>query len=150
MTERLANLSDTVRTAALERFHIICPFLEEGVPLPVLARQHGVALRTARRWVQRYRMGGLGALGRQPRAGKGARRALPPPLAQLVEAFALQTPVPSVATMHRKVAALATAQGLHVPSYDVVHDIVRQLAPALVTLAHAGSKVYRETFDLLY
>jgi hypothetical protein len=25
-----------------------------------------------------------------------------------------------------------------VPSYDVVHDIVRQLDPALVTLAHAG------------
>jgi putative transposase len=150
MTERLANLSDTARTAALERFHIIRPFLEEGVPLPVLARQHGVALRTARRWVQRYRMGGLGALGRQPRADKGVRRALPPSLAQLVEAFALQTPVPSIATIHRKVAALATAQGLHVPSYDVVHDIVRQLAPALLTLAHAGSKVYRETFDLLY
>jgi len=67
-----------------------------------------------------------------------------------VEALALQTPAPSVATIHRKVADVATAQGLHVPSYDVVHDIVQQLAPALVTLAHAGSKVYSETFDLLY
>jgi putative transposase len=125
MAELLSNLSDTVRTAALERFHIIRPFLEEGVPLPTLAQQYALSLRTARRWVQRYRTGGLRALGRQPRADKGGRRALPSPLAQLVEALALQTPVPSIATIHRKVAAFATTQGLHVPSYDVVHDIVR-------------------------
>ena len=150
MAEGLANLSDTVRTAALARFHIIRPFLEEGVPLPILAQHHALSLRTARRWVQRYRTGGLGALGPKPRADKGVRRALPLALAQLVEALALQQPAPSIATIHRKVAALATAQGLRVPSYDVVHDIVRQLAPALVTLAHAGSKVYSETFDLLY
>ena len=150
MAEGLANLSDTVRTAALARLHIIRPFLEEGVPLPILAQHHALSLRTARRWVQRYRTGGLGALGPKPRADKGVRRALPLALAQLVEALALQQPAPSIATIHRKVAALATAQGLRVPSYDVVHDIVRQLAPALVTLAHAGSKVYSETFDLLY
>jgi putative transposase len=150
MTERLTNLSDTSRAAALERFHLIRPFLEDGVPLPTLARQHGLSLRTARRWVQRYRAGGLVALSPRPRADKGARRALPPPLVQLVEALALHKPAPSIATIHRKVAALATAQGRHVPSYDVVHDIVRQLAPALVTLVHAGSKAYHETFDLLY
>src|SRR5262245_40640189 len=150
VAEVLSNLSDTARTAALERFHLIRPFLDEGVPLPTLARQHGLSLRTARRWVQRYRVGGLGALAPRPRADKGARRALPPSLAQLVEALALHTPAPSIATIHRKVAAIARAQGLHVPSYDVVHDIVRQLDPALVTLAHAGSKVYSETFDLLY
>jgi putative transposase len=150
VAEVLSHLSDTARTAALERFKVIRPFLQEGVPLPTLARQHALSLRTARRWVQLYRTGGLGALGRKPRADKGARRALPPPLAQLVEALALQKPAPSVATIHRKVAAIATAQSLYVPSYDVVHDIVRQLDPALVTLAHEGSKVYRETFDLLY
>lgn len=150
VAEGLSNLSDTARTAALERFHLIRPFLDEGVPLPTLARQHGLSLRTARRWVQRYRVGGLGALAPRPRADKGARRALPPSLAQLVEALALHKPAPSIATIHRKVAAVTRAQGLHVPSYDVVHDIVRQLDPALVTLAHAGSKVYSETFDLLY
>ena len=150
MTELLANLSDTARTTALERFRLIRPFLEEGVSLPTLAQQHALSLRTARRWVQRYRAGGLGALGPKARADKGMRRALPPSLAQLVEALALQKPAPSIATIHRKVAAIATAQGLHVPSYDVVHDIVRQLTPALVTLAHEGSKAYSETFDLLY
>jgi putative transposase len=150
VAEVLSNLSDTVRTAALARFHLIRPFLEEGVPLPTLARQHALSLRTARRWVQRYRTGGLRALGRQSRADKDTRRALPSSLAQVVEAFALQKPAPSVATIHRKVAAIATAQGLHVPSYDVVHDIVRQIDPALVTLAHEGSKAYSDAFELLY
>ena len=109
VAEVLSNLSDTARTAALERFHLIRPFLDEGVPLPTLARQHGLSLRTARRWVQRYRVGGLGALAPRPRADKGARRALPPSLAQLVEALALHTPAPSIATIHRKVAAIARA-----------------------------------------
>jgi putative transposase len=150
VAEALSNLSDTVRTAALARFHLIRPFLEERVPLPTLARQHALSLRTARRWVQRYRTGGLRALGRKSRADKGTRRALPLPLAQVVEALALQKPAPSVATIHRKVVAVATAQGLHVPSYDVVHDIVRQIDPALVTLAHEGSKAYSDAFELLY
>ena len=44
---------------ALERFRIIRPFLEEGVALATIARHHGLALRTARRWVSRYRAGGL-------------------------------------------------------------------------------------------
>jgi putative transposase len=150
MAEVLSNLSDTVRTAALERFHIIRPFLEEGVPLPTLAQHHALSLRTARRWVQLYRAGGLVALGRKRRVDKGARRALPPQLTQVVEALALKKPAPSVATIHRKVAAIATEQGVHVPSYDVVHDIVRQIDPALVTLAHEGSKAYSDTFELLY
>ena len=97
----------------------------------------------------RYRTGGLVALSPRPRADKGTRRALPPALVQMVEALALHKPAPSIATIHRKVAALATAQGRHVPSYDVVHDIVRQLDPALVTLVHADSKAYSDTFDLL-
>jgi len=149
LTERRAHLADTVRPAARARWPIIRPFLDEGVPLPVRARQPGVVLRTARRWGQRSRRGGLGALGRQSRADKGGRRALPPPLAPRVAACALQTPVPSVATIPRKGAALATAQGLHVPSDDVVHDLGRQRALAWVPLAPAGSPVYRETFDRL-
>lgn len=36
------------------------------------------------------------------------------------------------------------------PSYSTIERIVRQLDPALMTLAHEGSKVYREEFDLLY
>ena len=75
----------------MARFQIIQPCVERGVPLPEVARYHGVALRTARRWVQRYRTGGLVALSRTRRASRGIPHCVPPDLTQRIEAWALQT-----------------------------------------------------------
>jgi putative transposase len=148
--DSLATRSETVRTQAWQRFQVIRPFLQEGVALPTLARQHAVSLRTARRWVQLYRQGGLAALCRQPRSDRGTRRGLPPILVELVEALALQTPPLSVAAIHRQVVTVAKEQGEQAPSYDLVHDIVQQMDPALVMLAQQGSKTYADAFELLY
>ena len=68
----------------------------------------------------------------------------------LIEGLALRTPPPTVAAIHRQVGAVARGQGWPVPSYDTVHDVVRRLDPALVTLAHDGPKAYRERFDLIH
>jgi len=129
---------------------MIRPFLEEGVALTTLARHHGIALRTARRWVSHYRTGGLAALTRAPRADKGSPRALSLPLQELVEALALARPRRSVAAMHRTVSVLARDRGEPPPSYAAVYALARGLDPALLTLAHDGAKVYSETYDLLY
>src|SRR5436309_2305524 len=43
------------QTQALERFHVIRPFLEDGVPLAHIARERVIPLRTLSRWVQHYR-----------------------------------------------------------------------------------------------
>jgi putative transposase len=117
-------------------FSIIQPFVERGVPLSEVARHYGVALRTARRWVQRYRTGGLVALSRTRRASRGIPRRVTPDVTQTIEALALQTPPLSVAAIHRQVAALATARGLHAPCYRTVYNIIERIAPALRTLAH--------------
>jgi hypothetical protein len=45
---------------------------------------------------------------------------------------------------------VALQHGWRVPTYHGVYRVVKQLDPALVTLAHAGTKAYRTTFDLLY
>jgi hypothetical protein len=58
----LSGLSDNERRRALARFEIIRPFLEDGVPLTRLARERQIVLRTARRWVARYRKNGLAGL----------------------------------------------------------------------------------------
>lgn len=147
---QLAMLAEAVRQQAMARFHIIQPFVERGVPLPEVARHHGVTLRTARRWVQRYRAGGLVALSRTRRTSRGLPRRVPPPMAQRIEALALQTPPLSVAAIHRQVVTLAAAEGTSAPCYRTVYNIIRRIAPALRTLAHHGSKTYHETFDLLY
>jgi putative transposase len=143
-------LSEAARQQAMARYQIIQPCVERGVPLSEVARHHGVALRTARRWVQRYRAGGLAALSRTRRAGHGIPRRVTPDLTQRIEALALQPPPLSVAAIHRQVITLATAQGIPAPCYRTVYNIIKRIAPALRTLAHHGSKAYHETFDLLY
>jgi putative transposase len=144
-----ADLSEQARAGALHRFYQLRPFLEEGVPLVQVATEQGLPLRTVMRWVVQYQRDGLAGLARKPRADRGQRRRLPLAAQQLIAGMALQRPAPSVATIHRRVHALAEEHGWHRPSYSQVYAIVRQLDPALVTLAHAGPKVYSETFDLL-
>ena len=101
------------------------------------------------RWLLRYRADGLAGLTRTPRADRGQHRLIPE-LQCLVEGLALRTPSPSAAYVHRQVVAVAQEQGWTAPSYSTVYGIIRHLDPALVTLAQAGAKAYRETFDLLY
>ncbi len=50
MDERpaLTALSEEQRHQALERFQVLRPFLEEGVPLAAVAREHAISPRTAR------------------------------------------------------------------------------------------------------
>ncbi|HEX3642329.1 MAG TPA: hypothetical protein VHV10_13645 [Ktedonobacteraceae bacterium] len=68
----------------------------------------------------------------------------------MVEGLALQTPPRSAAAIHRQVTMIAKEQGWKPPSYERVRQIIKHLAPPLVTLAHKGATAYREEFDLLY
>jgi putative transposase len=67
------------------------PFLEDGVPLTRLARERRIVLRTARRWVERYRKNGLVGLVRKERNDKDERKLLPD-LQQIIEGLALSRP----------------------------------------------------------
>ncbi|MGA8658125.1 MAG: helix-turn-helix domain-containing protein [Chthoniobacterales bacterium] len=71
---RSERLSDNERRRALARLEIIRPFLEDGVPLTRLARERQIVLRTARRWVERYRKDGLVGLVRRERNDKDERK----------------------------------------------------------------------------
>jgi putative transposase len=101
------------------------------------------------RWLRQYRRLGLGGLVRQPYANRGRRR-LPIDLQHVIEGLALRRPALSKAAVHREATAIARTQGWPEPSYATVHQIVRGLPAALVTLAHEGPKVYADRFDLLY
>lgn len=151
-----AKLSQNVQSAedeymaALERFSVIRPFLEDGVPLACIARERKMARRTLTRWVQQYRTRGLTGLTRKVRADKGARRHMPADLQLFIEGLALEKPRRSTASIHRRISRVTKEQGWPVPSYDQVCAIINALDPGLVVLAHEGSKAYREHFDLLY
>jgi len=146
----LTALTEGERERALARLGLLRPFLEGGVPLPRVARERGLPLRTARRWVADYRQRGLVGLVRRPRADRGRSRGVPTLLGQLIEGLALQTPRRSLAAVQRTAAQTAAVQGWRPASYDQVRRIVARLDPALVTLAHEGMVAYAEAFDLLF
>jgi putative transposase len=128
---------------------VLRPHLDDGVPLARLAAAEGIPVRTLERWTQRYRTRGLAGLARAPRADRGRRR-FPAEVLALVEGLALRRPPPTAAAIHRQLLAVAGEQGWPAPSYRTVCAIVHALDPGLVTLAHDGSKAYREGFDLLH
>jgi putative transposase len=138
------------RTQALEHFHLIRPFLETGVPLTHIAAEHQLAVRTLRRWVQQYRAHGLAGLMRAARKDQRQRRSLTPQLQHIIEGLALQKPRRTVANIHRETARISRERNWTPPSYSTIQRIVRQIDPALTTLAHEGSKAYQEAFDLIY
>ena len=102
----LTALSEDERSAALERFHLIRPFIEDGVSLSRIAREQGIRLRTAQRWVRRYRKEGMAGLARKGREDRDQpRRALS--LRPVIEGLALTKPRLSAAAIHRQAVEAA-------------------------------------------
>jgi putative transposase len=145
----MTQLSEGQREQAMARFAVLRPHLEGGTPLAQAARAAGVALRTAERWLSRYRTAGLSGLARLPRTD-GGRPKLAQELVRLIEGLFLSKPRPSVTAIHRRVTAIARARKLPTPAYSSIHAIVSALDPGMVTLAHEGQAAYRDQFELIY
>jgi DNA invertase Pin-like site-specific DNA recombinase/transposase InsO family protein len=145
----LTGLSSGQREQAMARFAVLRPHLEDGVPLARAAGEAGVAVRTAQRWLARYRACGLAGLARTARADTGRRR-VPAELAGLIEGLALRKPRPTVAAIHRRALAAARQHGWPAPSYGTVYAIARALDPAMVTLAQDGQPAFRDRFELIW
>ncbi len=144
----LAELTDPQRQAASERFRTIWPYLEGGVPLKRIAREHGKSLRTLRYWVALHRKGDIPALVPKRRSDRGKRR-MREELKALAEALWLREPRRPVASIHRQVAREAEGHDLPAPSYDQVLAVVRALDPSLETLSREGTKAHKQKYDLL-
>ena len=69
----------------------------------------------------------------------------------LIEGLALRTPAPSAAHVHRQVDR-GRPSGKDGPSRPTPPSttIIRGIDPAMATLAHEGSKRYKEVFDLVH
>jgi putative transposase len=148
-TSLLIGLPEDERTLALVRFQAIRPFLEDGIPLTQIADEQGISLRSARYWVKRYRKDGLVGLTRKERDDKHQRK-LSPDLQKIIEGLALRKPRLSMATIHRKAAEAAKNRGERAPSYSSVYRVIGKLEPALLTMAHEGTKSYSDRFELVH
>ncbi len=146
----LAALPPKERSQALERYRMLQPCVEHDMPLTHVARHHGMPLRTVQRWLAQYRRDGFAGLARRRRSDRRQSHGLQPELKQIIEGLALRKPPPTAALVHRQVSEVALRNGWPVPKYHRVYRIIKQLDPGLVSLAHDGSKTYRNTYDLLY
>jgi putative transposase len=145
----LAQLSDAQRAQAMVRFAVLRPHLEEGVSLPRAAVAAGVAVRTAERWLARYRAAGLVGLARAQRTDLGLRK-MTAAIVEAIEGLYLRKPQPSVAAVHRRIVKMAKERQWTPPSYSNVYTIISGLDPGMVTLAHEGAAAYRNRFELVY
>jgi putative transposase len=134
---------------AMDRFVALRPAIEDGVPLTRAAADAGIPLRTAQRWLARYRRHGLAGLARVVRSDAGRSRS-PADLIALIEGLGLKRPRSSAAAIHRRVCAVAEAQGWRTPSYGTVHAILARLDPAMVTLALDGPVAFRDRYELIH
>ncbi len=140
---------DTDTAEIAKRLAVLRRHLDDEVPLARAAADAGVSVRTARRWLARYRAAGPAGLGR-PRRPEAGTRKFAQELVELVEGMALLKPPLSVATIYRRADAVAIGKGWRAASYGSVRDIVRQLNPALLTLAHEGAVAFRDRFELVH
>ena len=143
-------MSKTKHLLALDRYKIIRPFLDTQTSLSSLATTHDINLRTLSRWVQLYKADGLKGLERKSRKDKGIHNNLPKEQQQIIEALVLQKPPLSFAAIHRKYEVIAKEKEWTIPSYYVVRDIAKQIDVDLLMLAHQGSKVYAQVYELLH
>src|SRR3954452_18123815 len=136
-----AALSEDQWVQAMARLTVLRPHLDDGVPLT--RTPAGVPLRTAQRWLARYRRDGLAGLTRAPRRD-ASRHRLPADLVTLIEGMGLKRPRSSAAAIHRRIMAIAKAQGWRTPSSGTTCAILARLDPDMLTLALEGPAAFRD------
>jgi putative transposase len=137
----LAGLPEARRRRAIERYDKLRPHLERGVPLKRVAEETGVPLRTAQRWVSRYRRGGLAGLSRTARADRGKSRRLSDDLRGYAEGLALQRPALRPGAIYREVCRAACERGQDPPSYHTVYHVIRSAPATAAPAARSHEKV---------
>jgi len=148
-TPPIIALTEAQRHVAMERCAVLQPHLEADMARARAAREAGVPIRPAERWLARYRQKGLAGLARPVRRDAAVPR-LPADLVALIDGLGLKKPRASAAALHRRVRDVATAPGWPLPSYSTVYALLAALAPAMVTLAHEGAAAFRDRYELIY
>jgi len=90
------------------------------VPLAGVAKEASLPLRTAQRWVSRYRRFGLIGLIRAGRADQDKRRRVPDDLRRFAEGLALERPPLGPSAIYREICRIARARGEQTPGYYVL------------------------------
>jgi putative transposase len=134
----------------LELYRHVERHLNHGVPIRRAAQEAGVTERQFYRLLEAYRTGGMEALARKLRSDSGSRKAVTEILQKVIEGLCLQKPKPSIAWVHRTVAAYCAKEGIPAPSYAVVWRIYDNIPEEQKVYAHEGPKAYKHQFGIIH
>ena len=145
-----AQMDEKQRHDANKKYQIIAPYLNGELKLSDISAQHKVPRRTLSFWVQRYETDGLCGLSRMKRKDKNENRTVSQDQKSAIEGIYLKSPHLSFAAIHRMIQEKMRTNYTDAPSYRSVCRILSSIPKQLVTLAHDGTKEYKNKFDLLY
>ena len=134
----------------MDKYRLILPILEREVSAINVSRSEGIPVRTIRYWVKQFSEKGLTGLERAKRKDSGNSRIMTQEITKLIKGLALQKPPLSISAIHRKISILAERINIKPPSYETVYGFVRNINPALLTLAHEGGAAYQQKYELIY
>ena len=150
----MSGLTENQRSFALGRFHILSPLPGGWLPLARIAQENHLHLRTLTRWADNYRL--LGTCG-------GLCRTMPVTIRTSAMANLTYSPATHRGKLISRSRGLAASSGAApggtiaaarlgepVPSYRTVHRVIQAMEPALMMLAHEGTKSYENRFDLIH
>lgn len=113
-----------------------------------LAHRHQLSTKTLRRWVKQFREGGLPALADKGRADRGRSRFFEQyPKAAVHAAYVSLVQRRSVQLTYEAIVRdreILDVPEQDLPCYDTVRNFLRQIPPAIETLARNGYRSYRE------
>lgn len=138
------------KDVALQRYKAIEPFLQRRATLEDISKQENTPVRTLYNWASAFKRKGLDGLKPKVRNDKGGHRSTHDEVVNVVQGLYLRTPPVPVTTVYRTVQEICKRNGWDVPSYGVVRNIVQDIPASLKTLAHEGSKAYKQAFGLLH
>lgn len=137
------------KLSALEKYRIILPFLEHEVQATSIAKELNFSVKTIRSWITKFRCKGLVGLEHQTRKDRGEIK-VDSELLETAKALALQKPPLTIKAIYRKLLLVAKAHSSKPPSYSTVYKTIKSINPALLTLAHGGSKAFQQKYELIY
>lgn len=137
-----------VSPLAVERYRVLEPHLTNGITLAELALTGVASERTLRRWLRCYRAKGLAGLARVSRNDRGKAQ-MPEQLVTVVRKMAVKRPSPPVSAIHRKVVAIAVADGHQIPSYSSVLRIAGSVSESQIA-ATSDPAGYRDRHELVH
>ncbi len=137
-----------MKKMGINKYKIIEPYINKHCSLIQISKQNSISIRTLSRWVKLYREDRELFLTKKDRADKNKTRKISEELINFMQGLALEGPK-SVASIHRQVCEVADKIKEEKPSYAFIYNVINSIPKGMKVLAHQGSKIYGNKFDLL-